>query len=156
MEYREEIYAVVEKFFQNVVMEFGKTNAEATARVKKFKPFQKKDYDDIIRRFEIHMEQAALLSVADLEIPEDDQDAQKLKADFYQSRKTFMRLCEVNRDFYDLQNRKVRREGATVKEFKEISLGVQLALNSARRDMNELENQYMQMKGVQAETAAEE
>jgi hypothetical protein len=50
--------------------------------------------------------------------------------------------------FYDLQNRKVRRQGATVKEFKEISLAVSLALNSARRDMNELENQYKEMKGV--------
>ena len=147
MEYREELYRLIDKFFNEVVMEFGKTNAEATGRIKKFQPFRKKDYDDIIRRFEIHMEQTALISTASVSVPEEDAAAEKLQADFLQSRKTFMRLCEVNIQFYDLQNRKIRREGATVKEFKEITTAVQLALNSARRDMTELENQYKQMKG---------
>ena len=110
MEYRETLYEAVDRFFNEVVMPFGKTNMEGTERVKKFQPFQKKNYDDICRRFEIHMEQAALMSVADLEIPEEDQDAQKLKEDFYQCRKTFMRLCEVNRDFYDLQNQRKNRQ----------------------------------------------
>lgn len=151
MEYRDELYAVVDRFFNEVVMEFGRTNAMGGERVKKFQPFQKKNYDDIIRRFEIHMEQTALMGMTDIEIPEEDEEARKLKSDFYQCRKTFMRLCEVNMQFYELQNRKIRREGATVKEFKEISLTVSLALNSARRDMNELENQYKLMKGVLAE-----
>ena len=148
MGYRDELYIAVERFFSSVVMEFGKTNAEATARVKKFQPFQKKNYDDVVRRFEIHMEQTALLSMGDIDIPAEDEEAQKLRSDFNQCKKTFMRLCETNRDFYDLQNRKVRREGATLKEFKEISMAVQLSLNSARRDMNELENQYKAMKGI--------
>ncbi len=152
MEYREELYRVVDRFFNEVVMEFGRTNAMASERVKKFQPFQKKNYDDIIRRFEIHMEQTALLSMSDIGVPDEDDAAQKLRDDFQQCKKTFMRLCEVNMQFYDLQNRKVRRQGATVKEFKEISLAVQLALNSARRDMNELENQYKEMKGVLAES----
>jgi hypothetical protein len=90
----------------------------------------------------------SLMSMSDIEIPAEDEAAQKLAADFAQCKKTFLRLCEVNMQFYDLQNRKVRRQGATVKEFKEISLAVSLALNSARRDMNELENQYKEMKGV--------
>ena len=94
------------------------------------------------------MNQTALMSMSDIEIPAEDEAAQKLAADFAQCKKTFLRLCEVNMQFYDLQNRKVRRQGATVKEFKEISLAVSLALNSARRDMNELENQYKEMKGV--------
>ena len=38
-----------------------------------------------------------------------------------------------------------------MKEFKEISLAVSLALNSARRDMNELENHYKKMKGMLTE-----
>ena len=146
--YREELYRLVDKFFSDVVMEFGRTNAMGSERVKKFQPFQKKNYDDVIRRFEIHMEQTALISAAAVAVPDEDGDALKLKGDFAQCRKTFMRLCEVNIQFYDLQNRKVRREGATVKEFKEITTAVQLALNSARRDMNELENQYKRMKGV--------
>ena len=148
MEYREELYGVVDRFFNEVVMPFGKTNMEGSSRVKKFQPFQKKNYDDIIRRFEIHMEQTALMNMAAIPVPEEDEAAQKLKADFYQSRKTFMRLCETNMQFYDLQNRKVRREGATVAEFKEVSMAVQLALNSARRDMKELEEQYKVMKGA--------
>jgi len=156
MEYRDALYNVVDRFFMEVVMEFGKTNAEGIARVKKFQPFQKKNYDDIIRRYEIHMEQSALLNMADIEVPAEDEEALKLKADFYQSRKTFMRLCEANMKFYDLQNRKVRREGATVAEFKEISTSVQLVLNSARRDMTELENQYKRMKGIPVEEAGGE
>ena len=151
MEYREELYAVVDRFFQDVVMEFGRTNAMGSERVKKFKPFRKKNYDDIIRRFEIHMKQTALMTMSGIEVPADDEAAQKLAADFAQCKKTFMRLCEVNLQFYDLQNRKVRRQGATVKEFKEVSLAVSLALNSARRDMTELENQYKEMKGVQTQ-----
>ena len=148
MDYRDELYAVTDRFFHDVVMEFGRTNAMGSELVKKFQPFQKKNYDDIIRRFEIHMKQTALMSMSDIEIPAEDEAAQKLAADFAQCKKTFLRLCEVNMQFYDLQNRKVRRQGATVKEFKEISLAVSLALNSARRDMNELENQYKEMKGV--------
>ncbi len=151
MEYREELYSTVDRFFNEVVMEFGRTNAMASERVKKFQPFQKKNYDDIIRRFEIHMEQTALMTMSDTAVPEEDEEAKKLQSDFAQCKKTFMRLCEVNMQFYDLQNRKVRRQGATVAEFKEISLAVQLALNSARRDMNELEEQYKEMKGVLAE-----
>lgn len=150
MDYREELYSVVDRFFNEVVMPFGRTNAEGGVLVKKFQ-LGKKNYDEIIRRFEIHMEQTALLSMADITVPAEDEAAQKLKRDFAQCRKTFMRLCETNMDFYGLQNRKALRAGATVKEFKEVSLAVSLALNSARRDMNELENQYKKMKGVQAE-----
>ena len=151
MDYREELYGIVDRFFQNVVMEFGRTNAMGTELVKKFQPFRKKNYDDIIRRFEIHMEQTALMSVSEIRVPAEDEAAQKLCGDFLQCRKTFMRLCEVNIQFYDLQNRKVRRQGATVKEFREISMAVSLALNSARRDMTELENQYKEMKGITGE-----
>lgn len=155
MDYREELYNVVDRFFQDVVMEFGKTNAQGGERVKKFQPFQKKQYDDIIRRFEIHMEQTALMSMTDIAVPAEDEEALKLKDDFQQCKKTFMRLCETNIQFYDLQNRKVRREGVGMKDFKEVSLAVQLSLNSARRDMNELENQYKLMKGVLAEGQTE-
>ena len=151
MEYREELYAVVDKFFNEIVMPFGRTNAAGGELVKKVQLFGNKNYDEIIRRFEIHMEQTALLSMAEITVPAEDEEAQKLKRDFAQCRKTFMRLCETNMDFYGLQNRKAHRAGATVKEFKEVSLAVSLALNSARRDMNELENQYKKMKGVQAE-----
>ena len=151
MEYREELYAVVDKFFNEIVMPFGRTNAAGGELVKKVQLFGKKNYDEIIRRFEIHMEQTALLSMAEISIPEDDADARMLREYFNQSRKTFMRLCETNMDFYGLQNRKSHRQGATVKEFKEISLAVSLALNSARRDMNELENHYKKMKGMLTE-----
>ena len=151
MEYREELYAVVDKFFNEIVMPFGRTNAAGGELVKKVQLFGKKNYDEIIRRFEIHMEQTALLSMAEIAIPEDDADAQMLREYFNQSRKTFMRLCETNMDFYGLQNRKSHRQGATVKEFKKISLAVSLALNSARRDMNELENHYKKMKGMLTE-----
>lgn len=151
MEYREELYAVVDKFFNEIVMPFGRTNAAGGELVKKVQLFGKKNYDEIIRRFEIHMEQTALLSMAEIAIPEDDADAQMLHEYFNQSRKTFMRLCETNMDFYGLQNRKSHRQGATVKEFKKISLAVSLALNSARRDMNELENHYKKMKGMLTE-----
>ena len=151
MEYREELYAVVDKFFNEIVMPFGRTNAAGGELVKTVQLFGKKNYDEIIRRFEIHMEQTALLSMAEIAIPEDDADARMLREYFNQSRKTFMRLCETNMDFYGLQNRKSHRQGATVKEFKEISLAVSLALNSARRDMNELENHYKKMKGMLTE-----
>lgn len=151
MDYREELYAVTDRFFNDVVMEFGRTNAMGGERVKKFQPFQKKSYDDIIRRFEIHMKQTALMTMSDIDVPAEDEAAQKLLKDFSQCKKTFLRLCEVNIQFYDLQNRKVRRQGATVKEFKEISMAVSLALNSARRDMNELENQYKEMKGMETQ-----
>ena len=151
MEYREELYAVVDKFFNEIVMPFGRTNAAGGELVKKVQLFGKKNYDEIIRRFEIHMEQTALLSMAEIAIPEDDADARMLREYFNQSRKTFMRRCETNMDFYGLQNRKSHRQGATVKEFKEISLAVSLALNSARRDMNELENHYKKMKGMLTE-----
>ena len=156
MDYREELYSVVDSFFQNVVMEFGKTNNMGSERVKKLKLLGKKNYDDIIRRFEIHMEQTALMTMSDIALPAEDEEALKLHNDFQQCRKTFMRLCETNIQFYDLQNRKVRRQGATLKEFKEITLAVQLALNSAQRDMTELENQYKSMRGVQAEMAVTE
>ena len=78
MDYRDELYAVTDRFFNDVVMEFGRTNAMGSERVKKFQPFQKKNYDDIIRRFEIHMKQTALMSMSDIEIPAEDEAAKKL------------------------------------------------------------------------------
>ena len=156
MEYREEMYRVIDRYFTEIIMNYGKTNSEAMQTVKKFQPFRKKNYDSFIARYEIHKKQAELLTMGSIIVPNHDEMAGKLTDAYDQSRKTFMRLCQRNIEFFTMQNKKVRREELSVKEFREVSSGLQLTMNSAKRDMDLLEQIYRAMREVGAEDGSTE
>ena len=56
MAYTDELFRVVDEYFMEIIMPYGRTNAEAGEYLKKFKPFQKKNYDSYLQRFEKHKE----------------------------------------------------------------------------------------------------
>ena len=140
MAYTDELFRVVDEYFMEIIMPYGRTNAEAGEYLKKFKPFQKKNYDSYLQRFEKHKEEAEALTMANIAMPEEDTLAQELKEKFAQSQKTFVTLCERNVKFYDLQNR------VTSEELKEIFVALQAILNSAMRDVTLLEDAYKELK----------
>ena len=108
MAYADELFRVVDKYFMEIIMPYGRTNAEAGEYLKKFKPFQKKNFDNYMQRFDRHREAAEALSMDEIAVPAEDALALDLKTKFAQSRKTFVTLCERNVKFYDFQNRRAR------------------------------------------------
>ena len=42
MAYTDELFRVVDEYFMEIIMPYGRTNAEAGEYLKKFKPFQRK------------------------------------------------------------------------------------------------------------------
>ena len=146
-EYRQALYGAVDKLFMEVVMPYGKTNTEANKRMRKFSPFQKKNYDDVVARFDIHRRQAELIEVSRIQVPEADKAACKLKEDFVRCRASFMNLCRRNKEFYELQNRRMRKEPVDVEELKDLTLQLKAALEIAGQDIDQLEFQYKVMKG---------
>ena len=146
MAYTDELFRVVDEYFMEIIMPYGRTNAEAGEYLKKFKPFQKKNYDSYLQRFEKHKEEAEALTMANIAMPEEDTLAQELKEKFAQSQKTFVTLCERNVKFYDLQNRRAQRKRVTSEELKEIFVALQAILNSAMRDVTLLEDAYKELK----------
>ena len=145
MAYTDELFRVVDEYFMEIIMPYGRTNAEAGGYLKKFKPFQKKNYDSYLQRFEKHKEEAEALTMANIAMPEEDTLAQELKEKFAQSQKTFVTLCERNVKFYDLQNRRAQRKRVTSEELKEIFVALQAILNSAMRDVTLLEDAYKEL-----------
>ena len=145
MAYTDELFRVVDEYFMEIIMPYGRTNAEAGEYLKKFKPFQKKNYDSYLQRFEKHKEEAEALTMANIAMPEEDTLAQELKEKFAQSQKTFVTLCERNVKFYDLQNRRAQRKRVTSEELKEIFVALQAILNSAMRDVTLLEDAYKEL-----------
>ena len=143
MAYTDELFRVVDEYFMEIIMPYGRTNAEAGEYLKKFKPFQKKNYDRYLQRFEKHKEEAEALTMANIAMPEEDTLAQEKVA---QSQKTFVTLCERNVKFYDLQNRRAQRKRVTSEELKEIFVALQAILNSAMRDVTLLEDAYKELK----------
>ena len=146
MEYRKELYDAVDKFFMEIVIPYGTTAAEAGQLVKKFKPFSKKNYDEFIEKFREYAAMTETLSVKKGHIPAEDTMAAELDEAFEKCKTSFIRLCTRNADFYDFQNRKVKKEHVTLDELQDISLKVNLAMNSAGRDIDVLENAYKEMK----------
>ena len=139
MAYTDELFRVVDEYFMEIIMPYGRTNAEAGEYLKKFKPFQKKNYDSYLQRFEKHKEEAEALTMANIAMPEEDTLAQELKEKFAQSQKR-------NVKFYDLQNRRAQRKRVTSEELKEIFVALQAILNSAMRDVTLLEDAYKELK----------
>jgi len=146
MAYADQLYEVVDKFFLQVVMPYGVKNSEAAEYLKKFMPFKKKNFDEYIQAYNDFQNAAEILSMDNIEIPEDDQKAVYLRECFNQSRKSFAKLCKRNADFYEFQNRKVRREEITSRELKEIFVALQASMNSAGRDVEALEKAYKELK----------
>ena len=70
MAYTDELFRVVDEYFMEIIMPYGRTNAEAGEYLKKFKPFQKKNYDSYLQRFEKHKEEAEALTMANIAMPE--------------------------------------------------------------------------------------
>lgn len=146
MAYSDELFRVVDKYFMEIVMPYGRTNADAGQYLKQFKPFQKKNFEGFIQRFSKHKEEAEALTMEQIEVPEEDALAMDLKEKFAQSQKTFVKLCERNMRFYDFQNRKAQRRRVTTEELREIFTALQAILNSAMRDVTLLENAYKELK----------
>lgn len=146
MAYADELFRVVDKYFMEIIMPYGRTNAEAGEYLKKFKPFQKKNFDNYMQRFDRHREAAEALSMDEIAVPAEDALALDLKTKFAQSRKTFVTLCERNVKFYDFQNRRAQRKRVTTEELREIFTALQAILNSAMRDVTLLEDAYKELK----------
>ena len=66
MAYTDELFRVVDKYFMEIIMPYGRTNAEAGEYLKKFKPFQKKNFDNYMQRFDRHREAAEALSMDEI------------------------------------------------------------------------------------------
>ena len=81
-----------------------------------------------------------------IRIPQEDTLALELADAFEKCKDTFIKLCTRNADFYDFQNRKAAKEKVTLDELQDITLKVNLAMNSAGRDIDILENAYKEMK----------
>ena len=146
MAYADELFRVVDKYFMEIVMPYGRTNADAGQYLKQFKPFQKKNFEGFIQRFSKHKEEAEALTMEHIEVPEEDALALDLKEKFAQSQKTFAKLCERNMRFYDFQNRKAQHKRVTTEELREIFTALQAILNSAMRDVTLLEDAYKELK----------
>lgn len=146
MAYADQLYEVVDKYFVQIIMPYGVKNNEAGRYLKKFMPFKRKNFDEYIEAYEKFSEAAQILTMENIEIPEDDGKAQYLKKCFYQSQKSFAKLCKRNADFYGFQNRKERREEITSRELKDIFVALQASMNSAGRDVEALEKAYKELK----------
>lgn len=147
-QYRMDLYEAVDKLFMDAVMPYGKTNEEAVKRVRKFSPFHKKNYDDVVARFDIHRRQAELIEVSQIEVPEEDVIARKLKDDFIRCRASFANLCRCNQAFYELQNRRMRKEKVEMEELRKLTVDLRVALEAAGHDVDQLEFQYKVMRGI--------
>lgn len=146
MEYRKDLYDAVDKFFMEIVIPYGTTTAEGGQLVKKFKPFSKKSYDEFVDKFREYAAMTEAISVEKIRIPQEDTLALELADAFEKCKDTFIKLCTRNADFYDFQNRKAAKEKVTLDELQDITLKVNLAMNSAGRDIDILENAYKEMK----------
>ena len=146
MAYADQLYEVVDKYFVQIIMPYGVKSSEAGRYLKKFMPFQRKNFDEYIEAYEKFSEAAKILTMENIEIPEEDEKAQYLKECFYQSQKTFCRLCERNIALYEFQNRKARHEEISVQELKDLFVGVQASMNSAGRDIDALEKAYKDLR----------
>lgn len=146
MAYADELFRVVDKYFMEIVMPYGRTNADAGQYLKQFKPFHKKNFEGFIQRFSKHKEEAEALTMEHIEVPEEDALALDLKEKFAQSQKTFAKLCERNMRFYDFQDRKAQHKRVTTEELREIFTALQAILNSAMRDVTLLEDAYKELK----------
>lgn len=146
MAYVDQLYEVVDKFFLHVVMPYGVKNSEAAGYLKKFMPFKKKNFDEYIQAYNDFQNAAEILSMENIEIPEDDRKAVYLRECFNQSQKSFAKLCKRNADFYGFQNRKERRAEITSQELKDIFVALQASMNSAGRDVEALEKAYKELK----------
>ena len=129
MAYADQLYEVVDKYFVQIIMPYGVKSSEAGRYLKKFMPFKRKNFDEYIEAYEKFSEAAKILTMENIEIPEEDEKAQYLKECFYQSQKTFCRLCERNIALYEFQNRKARHEEISVQELKDLFVGVQASMN---------------------------
>lgn len=146
MAYADQLYEVVYRFFMQIVMPYGVKNGEAAVYLKKFTPFKKKNFDEYVQAYNDYMNAAEALSMDGIEVPEDDEKALYLKECFHQSQKSFAKLCKRNAEFYEFQNRKVRRENISAQELKEIFVALQASMNSAGRDIEALEKAYKELK----------
>ena len=146
MEYRKNLYNAVDKFFMEIVIPYGTTTAEGGQLVKKFKPFSKKSYDEFVDKFGEYAAMTEAISVEKIRIPQEDTLALELADAFEKCKDTFIKLCTRNADFYDFQNRKAGGGKVSLEELRDITLKVNLAMNSAGRDMDILENAYKEMK----------
>lgn len=146
MAYADQLYEVVDKYFVQIIMPYGVKNNEAGRYLKKFMPFKRKNFDEYIEAYEKFSEAAQILTMENIEVPEDDEKAQYLKECFYQSQKTFCKLCERNIALYEFQNRKEQRKEIGVQELKNLFVGVQASMNSAGRDIDALEKAYKDLR----------
>lgn len=146
MEHRKNLYDAVDKFFMDVVIPYGATAAEAGQRVKKFSPFKKKDYTEFVEKFEEYAAMTEAVTAEKDSIPEEDNLASKLSDALEACKASFIKLCRRNAEFYSFQNRKAHGDKVSLEEFKDITLRVNLAMNSAGRDIDILENAYKEMK----------
>ena len=146
MEYRKDLYDAVDKFFMEIVIPYGTTTAEGGQLVKKFKPFSKKSYDEFVDKFREYAAMTEAISVEKIRIPQEDTLALELADAFEKCKDTFIKLCTRNADFYGFQNRKAGGGKVSLEELRDITLKVNLAMNSAGRDMDILENAYKEMK----------
>ena len=146
MNYSDQLYEVVDKYFLKIVMPYGVKNSEAAAYLKKFAPFKKKNFDEYVEAYNAYKNAAETLSMENIEVPAEDEKAAYLKECFKQSQKSFAKLCGRNADFYEFQNRKARHQRIEPKELKESFVALQASMNSAGRDVEALEKAYKQLK----------
>lgn len=156
MDYREQLYQVIEKYFMDIAVSYGPVNEEAMQLVKKFRPFQKKNYCQYIEKYRQIAEEAERISVDHIQIPTDDIEAEELKGAFEKSRESFILLCRRNINFFDFQDRKSKKRNVSLEEFKDVSMALTAILNTAGRDMDRLENLYKSMKGIAEPKEAEQ
>lgn len=143
MDYREALTAQIERYYQEVVYPYKETTTNAMSDARKLSLFKKRDFGAHIRRFQAHMETAAAIDVSQIEIPGDDVAGKLLADQFLRSRRTFLRLCEANIEFYKVTDKKqYRGSGLIVKEFKAALERMQDALKDAVLELDLLDKAY--------------
>ncbi len=144
-DYRQALMAQIEQYYQEVVYPYKETTTNAMKDARKLNLFKKRDFGAHIRRFEKHMETAEAMDISAVEqqISSDDVAGKLLADQFSRSRKTFLRLCEANIEFYKVTDKKqYRGSGIIVREFKEAAERMQEALKEAVLELDLLDKAY--------------
>lgn len=120
MAYADELFRVVDKYFMEIIMPYGRTNAEAGEYLKNSSHSRKRTLTIICSGSIGIGKRPRCCRWTRSRYRRRMRWRWTSRPRFAQSRKTFVTLCERNVKFYDFQNRRAQRKRVTTEELREI------------------------------------
>lgn len=159
MGYKEDLNALVDRYYNDVLGKYKVTTMGAAQKGKKLSLFRKQDYKPYVAGFREHQADAQVLleEAGPIQVDSDDKYGTALKDMLITSLQDFAKLCERNAEHYDLMERKqYSGSGISTKDIQLSFAGVNAALGPAMESLDILDRAHKLFNGEDVQVEEED